>query len=170
MQRWFWKDDRREIGRRVLIALERREWVECVYKVCKSLTSPFRAFNILPNPEEVSQERFNFLFPLSLSRCYDSAHSKAHTCTLFWANVWPIHWGFYSQLDRMLAWGGLHHEFCLSSDWVWHAQRETIISYRYDLMLSKYREMKSVWMERFPLQWTQQSFGMRSFISFKVCF
>lgn len=46
-----------------VIAVEQRERVDCVYKVC----SPSRPFQILPNPEGVFQERFNFLFPPSLS-------------------------------------------------------------------------------------------------------
>lgn len=44
------------------MTLEQRERVECVYKVCKGLTSPFRPFNIPPNPERALMRGLTFCF------------------------------------------------------------------------------------------------------------
>lgn len=91
MERLSWKDHKGEIGRIVLIAKEQREREPSVF-IRSGLTSPFRPFNIPPDPEGVSHERFNFLFPPSFrphtAAVMTPAHSTSHAFTPFLTNGW----------------------------------------------------------------------------------
>ena len=81
---WFWKRVAKNEKNWLLITerTSREGKVEYIYEVSKELMPLYWPLDFPPNPEEVSHERFNFLFSPALSPhscCYGSAHTTTHT-------------------------------------------------------------------------------------------